>query len=176
MFQLKELLKIQKAFSDTLNSNPTPQQYCFAMNIEISEFLNALPWKWWKKNQFADKANILDELSDVIAFWLSWYNVYFTNYRLLRYSTDEEKNQDIEKMIENLEYYLNNVKKPKDCPLQYDISYPDGNSLHNITFSGANMARLISLAMWYTDCSILDVIEAYKLKMGINYERQATNY
>ena len=176
MFELRKLLATQKDFADTVTHKPKYKDYVFAMNIEISEFMNCLPWKWWKKQQNTNKERVLDELADVLAFWLSYYIGYFAEYRKMRILTPEESSEDIERMTDLLQYHLNAIHKPTRVADLSDFNYPSSLTMTNITFSGFLISKLCSYAMYYTNCSILEIIDAYHKKMVINHERQKTNY
>jgi dimeric dUTPase (all-alpha-NTP-PPase superfamily) len=175
MIELRELLNTQKLFADSLHTTPPSEHYVFAMNIEISEFMNKLPWKWWKKNQTVDKADILDELADVMAFWLSWYLQYFKKYKESRHIPLEQIEIDIDNMINLLEYQLNATKKPTHSHI-YEFNYPSHYSLSSITYGGCVLAKLFGLAMFYTNCSLLEILAAYHQKMATNHSRQRNNY
>ena len=66
--------KVDNKIMEGLSEKPTPEMIYFAMLTEFFELANAIgTWKWWKKNHTLDKDKILDELADVIAFFLSFY-------------------------------------------------------------------------------------------------------
>lgn len=59
--------------------------YGQALSIEVSEFLNELPWKPWKTSTFKDvmesenlRDTIADEFADIIAFLGSWVSILNT--------------------------------------------------------------------------------------------------
>ena len=47
-------------------------RYGLALEIEVSEFLNELPWKTWKPGMEFDRERLTDEYADILAFLGSW--------------------------------------------------------------------------------------------------------
>lgn len=45
--------------------------YCRAMNQEMAELTDSVPWKWWAKYQQFDAQNVAVELIDLLHFWIS---------------------------------------------------------------------------------------------------------
>src|SRR4051812_16664488 len=45
--------------------------YCRAMNQEIAELTDSVPWKWWAKYQTFDKQNVRVEIVDLFHFLVS---------------------------------------------------------------------------------------------------------
>ena len=45
--------------------------YCRAMNQEIAELTDCVPWKWWAKYQKFDKQNTRVEIVDLLHFLIS---------------------------------------------------------------------------------------------------------
>jgi len=45
--------------------------YCRAMNQEIAELTDSVPWKWWAKYQTFDKQNCCVEVVDLLHFLIS---------------------------------------------------------------------------------------------------------
>ncbi|TAN38247.1 MAG: dUTPase [Verrucomicrobia bacterium] len=45
--------------------------YCRAMNQEIAELTDSVPWKWWAKYQTYDKQNARVEIVDLFHFLIS---------------------------------------------------------------------------------------------------------
>jgi dimeric dUTPase (all-alpha-NTP-PPase superfamily) len=46
-------------------------QYCRAMNQEIAELTDCVPWKWWAKYQTFDRQNARVEVVDLFHFLIS---------------------------------------------------------------------------------------------------------
>ena len=45
--------------------------YVIAMNEELAEVQRNLPWKWWKNEEELDRDETLEELVDLLHFWVS---------------------------------------------------------------------------------------------------------
>lgn len=178
MFKLKELLKIQREFADSLAHKPTLSQYVFAMNIEISELLNTLPWKWWKRDQTINKERTLDELADVLAFWFSACNLVFASMP----KALVEKGFSINKEIELIQFQITTsieeeLKRSKQPISEFEsITYETANTFTPLATAGRRLGRLIGKVMVHTGATYFEVVEAYKNKMVINWERQQKKY
>lgn len=174
MLNLKQLLQTQNEFAKSIKAQVRPDQLVFALNIELSELLNTLPWKWWKTQQTINKEKTLDELADVLAFWFSWYNLYFENHR----KTASILEVDLyEKGVETLETgIMEGIGVTVATDDIFKIHYEDIYTLVSIHSSGRRMGRLIGLVMQLTNSTLDDVKNAYLKKMEINWERQRTNY
>jgi len=46
-------------------------KFKLAMDQEIAEMSDCLPWKWWSKNKPIDYQNLKVELVDILFFWTS---------------------------------------------------------------------------------------------------------
>jgi dimeric dUTPase (all-alpha-NTP-PPase superfamily) len=76
-WKLEELLETQRKVNEVvglkLKNSPTQEDYALAMHVEVFEFFNEIgTWKWWKHSHLPKKDRVLDELADVIAFFLSY--------------------------------------------------------------------------------------------------------
>lgn len=79
--QLREMFRMQKALNqrigvntDSMNEAEKTQwllNYCRAMNQEISELTDSVPWKWWAKYQKFDEQNARVEIVDIFHFLMS---------------------------------------------------------------------------------------------------------
>ena len=79
--KLDELFRLQKLLNhrigvDTDRMTETERQqwllnYCRAMNQEISELTDSVPWKWWAKYQTFDRQNARVEVVDLLHFLIS---------------------------------------------------------------------------------------------------------
>lgn len=76
----KELQPIQDEVNAVVNARliendldlPDAMSYLVAMHVEFFEFINAVgTFKFWKHSHTHDKERILDELADIMAFFLS---------------------------------------------------------------------------------------------------------
>ena len=77
---LRELVDIQKKVDERIKENwnrPVDAEgLILAFNVELFEYFNAIGiWKWWKNNHKIDRFRILDELSDLFAFYISLMNL-----------------------------------------------------------------------------------------------------
>ena len=174
MFPLADLLKIQDDFAKTLKHKPTLEQYVFALNIEISELLNTLPWKWWKKNHVTDKTKALDELADVLAFWFSAYN--FLLRRIPKADTEFDMKRELDVITFNIEYGIAKETNPASMSKVEYITYETPHTIVNIRTAGRRLGCIIGTVMRHTDASMLEIVSAYRQKMEENYSRQKTNY
>jgi dimeric dUTPase (all-alpha-NTP-PPase superfamily) len=79
--QLREMFRMQKALNERIGvhtDNMTEAQktewilnYCRAMNQEIAELTDSVPWKWWAKYQKFDAQNARVEVVDLFHFLIS---------------------------------------------------------------------------------------------------------
>ena len=78
---LRELFKMQKALNQRIGVNTDSMteeektkwtlNYCRAMNQEIAELTDSVPWKWWAKYQKFDEQNARVEVVDLFHFLIS---------------------------------------------------------------------------------------------------------
>jgi dimeric dUTPase (all-alpha-NTP-PPase superfamily) len=69
--QLNERIGIS---ADKLNDKERQHwllQYCRAMNQEVAELTDCVPWKWWAKYQQLDLQNARVEIVDLLHFLIS---------------------------------------------------------------------------------------------------------
>lgn len=81
MDQLEEIFRLQAALNDrigvrTANLNDAEQtqwvlNYVRAMQQELAELVDSVPWKWWAKYQTFDKQNARVEVVDLFHFLVS---------------------------------------------------------------------------------------------------------
>jgi len=95
MDKLEHIFELQKGFQEKLkrerNLDFTPDQWIqkqtLAMISELAELLEEVNFKWWKNPHELNNANIREELSDILHFFVSMcleagmtaddlYNVY----------------------------------------------------------------------------------------------------
>ena len=95
MDKLEHIFELQKGFQDKLrrerNLDFTPEEWIqkqtLAMISELAELLEEVNFKWWKNPHELNNANIREELSDILHFFISMcleagmtaddlYNVY----------------------------------------------------------------------------------------------------
>ena len=79
--QLRELFRMQKALNARIGvhtDDMTDEEktrwvlnYCRAMNQELAELTDSVPWKWWAKYQKLDEQNARVEVVDLFHFLIS---------------------------------------------------------------------------------------------------------
>ena len=79
--QLRELFRMQKALNERIGvqtESMSEEQktewvlnYCRAMNQELAELTDSVPWKWWAKYQEFDEQNARVEVVDLFHFLIS---------------------------------------------------------------------------------------------------------
>ncbi len=102
---LETIFKEQKELNEYLdekrdiNRTNDPEwvlNYVIAMNEELAEVQRNLPWKWWKNENEVDREETLEELVDLLHFWVS-------AVQQLGYGADDVYNAYIDKNQENQE-------------------------------------------------------------------------
>jgi dimeric dUTPase (all-alpha-NTP-PPase superfamily) len=177
MFNIKKLLGIQKEFGDSIAYKPTMLQYILALNVEIAELLNLLPWKWWKSTYEMDKAKILEELADVLAFWFSYYNLFFANHHVTALlPTEEVVEREKDQLEHSIIYGIERELKNSEEPNVFHIHFEDQYSMIQMETAGRRMGKLIGIVMRITGASLEDVTVAYTEKMIVNWSRQKNKY
>lgn len=81
MDKLEEIFRMQRALNErigvqTVGMNPDQQvqwtlNYCRAMQQELAELTDSVPWKWWAKYQTFDAQNARVEVVDLFHFLVS---------------------------------------------------------------------------------------------------------
>ena len=82
MDKLETLFKLQADLNKKIGVDatvlPTEKEkiewllnYCRAMNQEMAELTDSVPWKWWAKYQEFNSQNVAVELIDLLHFWIS---------------------------------------------------------------------------------------------------------
>jgi dimeric dUTPase (all-alpha-NTP-PPase superfamily) len=79
--QLRELFRMQQALNERIGVNTVGMHeeektkwvlnYCRAMNQEIAELTDSVPWKWWARYQRFDQQNARVEVVDLFHFLIS---------------------------------------------------------------------------------------------------------
>jgi dimeric dUTPase (all-alpha-NTP-PPase superfamily) len=163
-WKLDELLKVQMEVRDEvmkkLKTPPTKEDHTLAMHIELFELFNEIgTWKWWKHSHIPKKDRILDELADVIAFFLS--------YMLLLEPTKQA--QVALWMDDN----FNNFMDPEVDVIRYvSESVTAGAPLPPMVLMLTALAAVIKTL----NCEWTEIIYAYNQKAKVNIERQRNNY
>lgn len=83
--------------------------FCLALNAEVTELLDAVPWKPWRPNNYkpVDKVNIMEEIVDIIFFLTSISEVWDLDYGRIGDMLER-------KLIENNRRIDNGYSKPSD--------------------------------------------------------------
>ncbi len=78
---LREMFRMQQALNERIGVRTTEMKeadravwllnYCRAMNQEIAELTDSVPWKWWAKYQKFDLQNARVEVVDLFHFLIS---------------------------------------------------------------------------------------------------------
>lgn len=79
--QLRELFRLQRALNERIGVHTETMtreeritwvlNYCRAMNQEIAELTDSVPWKWWARYQQFDEQNARVEVVDLFHFLIS---------------------------------------------------------------------------------------------------------
>jgi dimeric dUTPase (all-alpha-NTP-PPase superfamily) len=79
--QLRELFRMQQALNERIGVRTDDMDeaqktqwvlnYCRAMNQELAELTDSVPWKWWAKYQTFDEQNARVEVVDLFHFLIS---------------------------------------------------------------------------------------------------------
>jgi dimeric dUTPase (all-alpha-NTP-PPase superfamily) len=163
-WKLEDLLKTQSEVRDEvmkkLKTPPTKEDHTLAMHIELFELFNEIgTWKWWKHSHIVKKDRILDELADVIAFFLS--------YMLLLEPTKQA--QVALWMDDNFDQFMD----PEVDVIRYvSESITEGQPMPPMVLMIAALAATIKTL----NCEWTEIVYAYNRKSEVNIERQKNNY
>lgn len=79
--QLRELFRMQMALNERIGVRTKEMSeaerakwilnYCRAINQEVAELTDSVPWKWWAKYQKYDEQNVRVEIVDLLHFLIS---------------------------------------------------------------------------------------------------------
>lgn len=161
----KELQSIQEEVNEVVNARliqndldlPDPMHYLIAMHVEFFEFINAVgTFKFWKHNHKLDKERILDELADVMAFFLSIGKIT-DNIDVIISDTEAEL----------AEYDTLAIIRSVSAAIQTGEETATDSILMGIAIE---IARREVNATWE------EIVEAYKKKSAENIARQERGY
>lgn len=163
--KFSELILVQKAVNQKVSEKakyqPEAVDYALAAQVEMFEFINQIgTWKWWKHNHQVDKVKILDELADVIAFFLS-FAISFENYPI----------REMDAAISDYIFALKDF--PTNSILKNIASSINNGSSQPMTLI---MAEAVVLAMQSIEATWEEIENAYLSKSETNIKRQETNY
>lgn len=159
MVNITRMYMTQKKFDERVSKGKTISQdkLTLAINVEMHEMINAIGvWKWWKKSATLDKEKILDELADVMAFWLC--------------TLDNIGNDSTAEYFTSL--FIKDLDKFNPIPVE-ELQPFNGRINYEFVL---NMIRCYKCCQYYLDITPEDLQEAYLKKMNINNERQDNNY
>jgi dimeric dUTPase (all-alpha-NTP-PPase superfamily) len=163
-WKLEELLKTQAEVRDEvmkkLKTPPTKEDHTLAMHIELFELFNEIgTWKWWKHSHIVKKDRVLDELADVMAFFLS--------YMLL---LEPQKQAQVALwMDDNFEEFMD---AEVDVIRFVSENITAGEQMPPMVLMLAALAATIKTL----NCEWTEIIYAYNEKSKVNIERQRNNY
>lgn len=156
--------EVNKAVTDRLlalgKDRPQGVDYLVAMHVEFFEFINAVGiFKFWKHNHVPDKARVLDELADVMAFFLSIE------------AAEREDDLKIDLMLEEAEETLKDYEtiaiiRAVSAAIQI------GEELSDVILMGV----ALEVARRTVDATWEEMQDAYKKKSEENIRRQKEGY
>jgi dimeric dUTPase (all-alpha-NTP-PPase superfamily) len=161
----KSLEPIQKEVNEIVNARlienkmalPVQMDYLVAMHVEFFEFINAVgTFKFWKHSHNPDKERVLDELADIIAFFLSIGEI--------------DKNADVvisETQDELAEYSTLSIMRSVSAAIQTGEETANDLILMGIA---------VEIARREVDATWEDIEAAYKKKSEENIRRQKEGY
>ena len=161
----KSLEPIQKEVNEIVNARlienkmalPVQMDYLVAMHVEFFEFINAVgTFKFWKHSHNPDKERVLDELADIIAFYLSIGEID-NNADAVITETEEELK----------EYSTISIIRSVSAAIQTGEETANDLILMGIA---VEIARREVGANWE------EIAEAYKKKSAENIRRQKEGY
>lgn len=163
-WKLEELLATQMKVRDVimkkLDRAPTKEQHTLALQVEVFELFNEIGnWKWWKKSHLPKKDRILDELADVIAFFLSYFLLL----------NKEEQMRIAVWMDDTFDTYMET-----DYSL---IDYVSENITEGVAMPPFLLMTVsVAVVLKTLKCEWQEIINAYNEKSKVNIERQQNNY
>jgi dimeric dUTPase (all-alpha-NTP-PPase superfamily) len=155
--KLDNQIKHQKNIEEEYWLEHMEQEHNIAIRVEVAEFINEChdAWKYWKSKP-VNKEKILDEAIDVIHF------------SMLILNKGSMKPNDVKVEVD---FLMNKLIKGKD-------NLPLSHYLH-IMLKARNVTGLLSLLLFVLDhygFTEEDIIEQYKRKNAINFERLQEGY
>lgn len=159
---LEELYKLQAELDNEIAVNhnvtykSTHEKRLLALIVEIGEFANETRcFKYWSNKGCSPKEIVMDEFADGLHFFLS------LGIPLKPQKFDYVLNKQNEDLTEQI---FNVYKLVIDLKDNYDL-------LHYEKAFECYLNLAVSLGM-----TSVDIVDAYKSKLSVNYKRQETNY
>jgi len=163
-WKLEELLKTQAEVRDEvmkkLKTAPTKEDHTLAMHIELFELFNEIgTWKWWKHSHIVKKDRVLDELADVMAFFLS-YMLLLEPAKQAQVALwmDDNFDEFMDSEVDVIRFVSENITNGEQMPPM-------------VLMLAALAATIKTL-----NCEWTEIIYAYNEKSKVNIERQRNNY
>lgn len=163
-WKLEELLKTQAEVRDEvmkkLKTPPTKEDHTLAMHIELFELFNEIgTWKWWKHSHIVKKDRVLDELADVMAFFLS-YMLLLEPAKQAQVALwmDDNFDEFMDPEVDVIRFVSENITSGEQMPPM-------------VLMLAALAATIKTL-----NCEWTEIIYAYNEKSKVNIERQRNNY
>lgn len=178
-----ELIKIQqevnKKVNEKLQEAPEGDDYLLAFNTELFEYFNTIgTWKWWKHNHEINRENVLDELADCFAFFLSVID-YENELALFSGREDflENVQDDINSLLGTLTAHQEEHKYEVYEIINDLIKYigTDNEIEPIITVQRFAIAIFISMLL-FEGITWEEITDAYRKKSKVNIQRQVENY
>lgn len=177
---LRELVDIQKKVDERIKENwnrPVDAEgLILAFNVELFEYFNAIGiWKWWKNNHKIDRFRILDELSDLFAFYISLMNL---KIEVGGKDIVDEIEEDIEMLIERFSSYAESSDlSQKDLIIDF-ITYvaTDSEMDYSVTITERFALSIYLSTLLFEGITWDEITEAYHYKSAVNIQRQDENY
>lgn len=166
-YNLEYLLDIQKNVNDIILKKakwkPDKDDFLLAMFVEVFEFINTIPhWKWWKHSQEINFDRTLDEMADIMAFYLSY----------LLAEDPLEFEQDCKVLPYIIEYYELNQARDTEALVKKTFK----EMIEGEDDPTALFVKTLFITKFATGASNEDIIKAYLKKSEENIERQRKNY
>lgn len=163
-WKLEELLKTQAEVRDEvmkkLKTPPSKEDHTLAMHIELFELFNEIgTWKWWKHSHIVKKDRVLDELADVMAFFLS-YMLLLEPAKQAQVALwmDDNFDEFMDPEVDVIRFVSENITNGEQMPPM-------------VLMLAALAATIKTL-----NCEWTEIIYAYNEKSKVNIERQRNNY
>jgi dimeric dUTPase (all-alpha-NTP-PPase superfamily) len=163
-WKLEELLKTQAEVRDEvmkkLKTPPTKEDHTLAMHIELFELFNEIgTWKWWKHSHIVKKDRVLDELADVMAFFLSYMLLLEpTKQAQVALWMDDNFDEFMDPEVDVIRFVSENITAGEQMPPM-------------VLMLAALAATIKTL-----NCEWTEIVYAYNEKSKVNIQRQRNNY
>ena len=165
IYDVVELVPLQKALDEDIASRhnlsyaSTSNRRLLALFVEIGEFANSTrTFKFWSTKGPESKARILDEAADCLHFFLGIFIEKGIEKRI--FDIDPKETDGVELTDLFLKIYSN---------LSEFNHLSDNKYLLQAFTSFLQVVRKLGF-------SNVDLVNGYKLKLNVNYNRQKSNY